>query len=144
MTKISHTFWVHKQMTEMTTEEWESLCDNCGVCCLEKLEDEDGNIYYTSVACKYLDSQSCTCRVYHRRSVAAPTCLKITPYNIYQLSWLPDTCAYMKVFKRERLEWWHHLISGDRETVHDAGISIRGKSISGQYIHPDDIEAYLL
>jgi len=127
---IMEKFWLKKAFTEMTREEWEALCDGCGVCCLEKLEDEDtGEIFYTNVTCGHLDNNSCKCRIYGERYDKAPECFDLTPENIDDVPWLPDTCAYRLINEGQPLFWWHYLISGNRDSVHNAGISIRSRSL---------------
>ncbi len=124
-------FWRRKRPTEMTTQEWESLCDGCGQCCLHKLEDVDsGALAVTDVACAYLDLGSCRCSDYANRMKNVPDCVKITPENAGRLPWLPETCAYRLVARGDDLAWWHPLVSGDPETVHQAGISVRGRAVS--------------
>jgi uncharacterized protein len=121
-------FWQRKTLAEMTTEEWESLCDGCGRCCLNKLEDEDtGEIYYTDVGCRLLDGRACRCRDYDNRSTVVEDCVRLTPQNIGEISWLPPTCAYRLLAQGHDLYWWHPLVSNDPGTVHSAGISVRGR-----------------
>jgi uncharacterized cysteine cluster protein YcgN (CxxCxxCC family) len=145
MLKSCNPFWKSKSLAEMTKVEWESLCDGCGRCCLEKLEDEDtGQIYYTSVACRFLDIYRCRCTVYEQRTDSEPDCLYLTPENIKQISWLPVTCAYRRLAEGKDLEWWHPLVSGDADTVHEAHISVRGKVLSGKHVHADELEAYIV
>ncbi len=118
----------------MTPNEWESLCDRCGLCCLHKLEDENsGKVIYIGIACEFLDTENCQCLVYENRHFAAPDCIALTQKNIRQIKWLPDTCAYRRLAEGRRLEWWHPLLSGDPATVHQAGISVRNKVTSGKY-----------
>ncbi len=122
-------FWREKGLEDMTEEEWESLCDGCGKCCLYKLEDEDtGEILFTRVACKLLDVQSCRCTGYQERSYRVPDCLNLRN-GFWQFHWLPSTCAYRLLAKGEDLPAWHPLVSGDEKSVHDAGISVRGFAI---------------
>ena len=124
-------FWRRLTLEEMSADEWESLCDGCGRCCLNKLEDEDtGVIEWTSVACRLLDLDACSCSDYPNRQVHVPDCVKLTPEKARTVPWLPPTCAYRLVAEGKELYWWHPLVSGDRETVHQAGVSVRGRSVS--------------
>jgi uncharacterized cysteine cluster protein YcgN (CxxCxxCC family) len=124
-------FWEKKALAEMTPAEWESLCDGCGRCCLKKLEDEDtGEIAYTDVACKLLDRDRCRCLSYAHRHELVPDCVALDLDDKKTFDWLPTTCAYRKLANGEPLDWWHPLVSGDPDTVHRAGISVRGRSLS--------------
>lgn len=121
-------FWETKTLAEMTPQEWELLCDGCGKCCLIGLEDADtGQIYLTDVACRLLDGATCRCRDYENRKAHVPDCVRLTPENVGELAWLPRTCAYRLIHQGEPLRPWHPLVSGDPESVHAAGISVRGK-----------------
>ncbi len=138
-------FWKEKKLLEMTTQEWESLCDGCGRCCLEKLEDPDtGEVFYTSVTCQFLDTWACRCICYKERNILMPDCLEMMPGEISAIQWLPKTCAYRRIHEGHDLSWWHPLVSGDAETVHKAGISVRHKVISATHVLPDQLEAYIL
>lgn len=122
-------FWKTKALAEMTETEWESLCDGCGKCCLIGLEDEDtGEIYLTDVACQLFDSGACRCSDYANRQERVHDCVKLTPQNVPELTWLPKTCAYRLVAQGRDLFWWHPLISGSPDTVHEANVSVRGKT----------------
>jgi uncharacterized cysteine cluster protein YcgN (CxxCxxCC family) len=124
-------FWKRKRLAEMTPEEWESLCDGCGRCCLLKLEDEDTQeILYTRLACKLLDIGTCRCGSYETRHQKVPDCVRLTPESAGTLEWLPPSCAYRLVANGEDLAWWHPLVSGNAETVHEAGISVRDFAVS--------------
>ncbi len=132
-------FWKRKRLDEMTREEWELLCDNCGRCCLLKLEDaETAEIHYSDVACKLLDHESCRCSKYPRRHKYVPDCVVLTPENLKELDWMPSTCAYRLLRDGKELYWWHPLVSGDRNTVHLAGISVRGRAIAEGEAEPED------
>lgn len=124
-------FWKRKSLSSMSTEEWESLCDGCALCCLQKLEDEDtGDIYFTDIACRLLDTASCRCTNYAARAELVKTCLVLSPDTPDAFRWLPATCAYRRLAEGEDLPDWHPLITGNPDTVHDAGISARGKCAS--------------
>jgi uncharacterized cysteine cluster protein YcgN (CxxCxxCC family) len=133
-------FWKTKKLSEMTNAEWESLCDGCGRCCLVKLEDEDtGKIHFTDVACSLFDGETCRCKDYKNRAKVVSDCVKLTPQNVRELNWLPKTCAYRLIDQGRPLEWWHPLVSGDPETVAQAGISMRGRTTSENDVHPMDL-----
>ncbi len=124
-------FWKTKTLAEMTPEEWESLCDGCGRCCLIKLEDEDtGDIAVTRLACKLLDLGTCRCSKYEIRHAYVPDCVVLTPKDIEEMRWLPETCAYRLIHEGDDLRWWHPLVSGTPDTIHEAGISVRNMAIS--------------
>lgn len=124
-------FWRQKSLQEMTQTEWESLCDGCAKCCLEKLEDvETSEISYTNVACRLLDCEACRCTNYTERQRFVPDCILLTPKNILQLHWMPSTCAYRLLSEGKDLPSWHPLITNDPESVHRAGISVRGRVVS--------------
>ena len=133
-------FWQAKRLEQMTVQEWESLCDGCGLCCLIRFEDEDsGEIIPTRVSCKLFDSQTCGCKDYENRRAYVPDCIKLTPWNIDDLLWMPKSCAYRRVHEGRDLASWHPLVSGDPESVHKAGVSIRGQTISEDVLDdPED------
>ena len=135
-------FWRTKRLDEMSDAEWESLCDGCGQCCRVKLEDvEDGGVVVTEVACRLLDTHACRCTDYANRHAEVPACLRLDPSNIDGLDWLPETCGYRRVARGEELEAWHPLISGDPESVHRAGISVRGRVVPEAAI--GDLDTFL-
>lgn len=124
-------FWKRKTLTEMTRPEWESLCDGCGRCCLLKLEDTDtGEIAYTDIACSLLDQDKCRCTDYPNRQKRVPDCVVLTAANVGSLGWMPSTCAYRLLAEGKDLYWWHPLVSGDPESVYQAGVSVRYRVVS--------------
>lgn len=126
--EIAEPFWRTKSLEELDSAEWESLCDGCGRCCLVKLQDEDTEaIAYTDIGCKLLDEDGCRCRDYPNRQAVVPDCVRLTPQTVRAIDWLPTSCAYRLVEEGRDLYWWHHLVSGDRDTVHQVGVSVRGK-----------------
>jgi uncharacterized cysteine cluster protein YcgN (CxxCxxCC family) len=123
-------FW-EAPIKSLDRQEWEALCDGCGKCCLHKLEDDQtGELHATNVACRLLDRTSCRCSNYKLRRVFVPDCVRLDAANLGKIDWLPSTCAYRLRAEDKPLHEWHYLISGDRETVHEAGISVRGWTIS--------------
>ena len=123
-------FWRSKTLAEMTRAEWESLCDGCGKCCLHKIEDaDDGRYYYTDVACRLLNLGTCQCKNYADRRLHVPDCVELTADEVGSLGWLPSSCAYRLLAAGKDLPWWHPLVSGDPETVHKAGASVRGRAV---------------
>ena len=138
-------FWQRKQLAELSAEEWESLCDGCARCCLHKYEDEDSEeLFNTRVVCRLLDEDRCQCTSYHDRHKYVPECLYLKPQQVSEFHWLPKSCAYRTVSEGRPLPWWHHLVSGNRETVHEAGISVRGKVISEEHVHPDGWDEHII
>nr|WP_314436849.1 YcgN family cysteine cluster protein [uncultured Brevundimonas sp.] len=124
-------YWQTKTLAEMSPREWENLCDGCGLCCVIRFEDEDtGDVIPTRVHCKLFDPDACTCADYANRQAQVPDCIKLTPNNIERLAWMPKSCAYRRLNEGRPLAAWHHLISGSRETVHTAGVSVRRQTIS--------------
>ena len=123
-------FW-ELPLAKLASDEWEALCDGCGKCCLNKLEDEDtGEVALTNVACRLLDGQSCLCSDYANRKQRVPDCVKLTPKRVAAIDWLPPTCAYRLLGEGKDLPWWHPLVSGSAETVHEAGVSVRGRTVA--------------
>ena len=126
---MNEPFWRSKRLADMTSAEWESLCDGCGRCCLVKLEDEDtGDIHTTDIACRLFDEATCRCADYANRSQKVPDCVRLTPQNVGELGWLPVTCGYRLVSEGRDLPWWHPLVSGTPDTVVEAKISVLGRT----------------
>ncbi|ETD81901.1 YcgN family cysteine cluster protein [Rhodobacter capsulatus] len=138
-------FWT-LPLTRLTPAEWEALCDGCGKCCLNKLEYEDtGELEFTRVACRLLDGESCRCRNYEIRHQFVPECVRLTPKSLKKsVYWMPATCAYRLRYEGRPLEPWHYLISGDPETVHDAGQSVRGWTVSEAEVPEEDWQDYII
>ena len=142
---IEKDFWKKKSLAEMTIEEWETLCDGCGICCMYKIEDEEtGEINLTSVACRFLDPDTVTCQLYDSRFSAMPTCIKLTPSKVEHLEWLPDTCAYRLILQGKPLPDWHPLVSGDPGSIHRAGLSVKGRILRESDVNLDDLEDYIV
>jgi uncharacterized cysteine cluster protein YcgN (CxxCxxCC family) len=136
-------FWESKALDQMSAVEWDSLCDGCGRCCLHKLrDDETDEIHFTSVACRLLDLATCRCTDYANRQRRIPDCVRLTPSLLREIDWLPPSCAYRRLAEGRRLEWWHPLVSGDPDTVHQAGVSIVGRAISERRAGP--LENYVV
>lgn len=123
---VDKPYWEEKTLAEMTAGEWEALCDGCGKCCMSKLIDDDTDeIYYTTVACRLFDADSCRCSDYENRQQKVSDCVKLTPQNVGEIAWLPTTCAYRLLNEGKPLFDWHPLISGDANSVHKADISMQ-------------------
>ncbi len=141
MTKPKKNFWDRKNLTEINKIEWESLCDGCARCCLLKLEDEEsGKIFFTDVACKLLNTNSCRCRSYTNRVARVAECLVLDLNHPEHFAMLPQSCAYRRLSEGRPLANWHPLVSGDPQSIHHAGISVRDKCVPEAHIHPDDLE----
>lgn len=133
---MSRPWWETTALPDMDRAQWEALCDGCGLCCVHKLEDEEtGELFPTNVACRMLDRKSGQCSDYRNRRAHVPDCLRLTLRTLSEIDWLPETCGYVRVAAGLPLPDWHHLVSGDREAVHAAGISVRGWTVS-----EDDVE----
>jgi len=138
-------FWKTRSLDELTTEQWESLCDGCGQCCLVKLEDADsGDVFYTDVVCYLLDQDACRCGDYKQRCILVPDCVKLTPDNLQDLSWMPVDCAYRRLAEGRELAWWHPLVSGSSATVHESGASVKGKAICETEVDINDLEEHIV
>lgn len=138
-------FWEEKTLDEMNDQEWEALCDGCARCCLIKLEDEDtGQIVTSDVHCKLMDTNDCSCTQYMERQKLVPDCIKLTPQNVREIKWMPVTCAYRRLLEGKGLAWWHPLISGTRETVHQAGISVKDRAVSEELVGEDEWEDHIV
>lgn len=136
MGALRERFW-ERPLAELTNAEWEALCDGCGRCCLHKIEDEDsGEIAETNVACTLLDIRTARCRDYAHRKAFVPDCLRLTLKIVDSVEWLPSTCAYRRRAAGRPLPDWHYLLSGDRDAVIDAGVSVAGRVVSEDVAGP--------
>ncbi len=142
---VEKPFWQTKSLAEMSKSEWESLCDGCGRCCLVKLEDDDtGDIHLTRLSCRLLNVKTCRCSSYETRFEKMADCVEITRKKIAKIKWLPMTCAYRVLAEGRDLAWWHPLVSGDPETVHAAGISVRSLAMSEARVKQENYARYII
>ena len=142
---MEYGFWRTKPLAELSNDEWEALCDGCGKCCLNKLQDDvSDEIYYTRVACKLLDVRHSRCSDYANRLNRVPDCVDLRSLPPEQYHWLPATCAYRLVAEGKDLPSWHYLQSGKRSLVHKATCTVRGRAISEESVHPDDLEDHII
>ena len=138
-------FWERLALEEMSTAQWEALCDGCGRCCLTKLEDIDtGAIAFTCVSCTLLDTGTARCTDYAARFKKVPDCLAITPDMAHDSPWLPPTCAYRRIAEGRGLAWWHPLVSGDPRTVELAGVSVAGRVVSEDDVEVEELEDFIV
>ncbi|MCJ8138731.1 YcgN family cysteine cluster protein [Falsirhodobacter halotolerans] len=139
-------FWDTVPLSKMTPQEWEALCDGCGKCCLNKIEFEDTNeIAFTRLACKLLDGETCLCSSYANRHDFVPDCVQLTPKKLPEIAyWLPRTCAYRLLHQGDPLPEWHHLLTGDRNSIHRAGASVQGWTVPEFQVSEEDWEDYLI
>lgn len=139
-------FWEKKPLDKLTQQEWEALCDGCGKCCLNKLEDEDtGQVALTRVACRLLDDSNCRCSQYDIRHHFIPECIVLKPDNLdTHAYWMPQTCAYRLLWEGKPLFDWHPLISGTAESVHEAGVSVRDMTVSEFEVPIEEWEDYII
>lgn len=144
--ELREKFWARVPLKEMRPAEWEALCDGCGKCCLNKIEDADtGEVFLTRVACRLLDDASCRCTQYDIRKSLVPECITLSPETIEEHAyWMPQSCAYRLLWDGKPLPDWHPLLTGDPESVHAAGISIRGMSVPEFEVDEDDWEAHII
>ena len=139
-------FWEKYPLDRLSQAEWEALCDGCGKCCLNKLEDEEtGEVALTRIACRLLDDSTCRCGQYATRHQFVPECIVLSPKNMDKNAyWMPETCAYKLLWQGKRLYDWHPLISGDPQSVHDAGVSVQGITTPEFEVPEDEWEDYII
>jgi len=136
-------FWKSKSLRSMTRDEWESLCDGCGKCCLHKIEDDDGKVHLTVVACRLLDPATARCRDYENRKSLVPGCVRITPRNVRKLA-LPHSCAYRTLAEGRELPRWHPLVTGDPGSTRNAGRAVGPWVLSEEDVPEDELEEYVV
>ncbi len=137
--KLSKPFWERNTLDEMSKPEWESLCDGCGKCCLLRMEDADTEaVYVTDIRCKLLDGATCRCKNYKTRKLYVPDCVQLTAKNVRKLAWIPRTCAYRLLAEGKELPDWHYLVSGSRETIFDAGMSVQDATVCEKTVDAAD------
>jgi len=138
-------FWKKKSLTELNNDEWESLCDGCGRCCLQKLENEDnGEVHYTQLVCHLYDMAECECSDYENRSKLVKNCVKLNASKVKEFHWLPTTCAYRLLSEGKALYDWHPLISGTSSSVVNAGIGIKGRVLPEQVVNEEEWEEHVV
>ncbi|MDP2737545.1 MAG: YcgN family cysteine cluster protein [Pseudorhodobacter sp.] len=139
-------FWETIPLDRMTPAEWEALCDGCGKCCLNKIEfEDDGEVAFTRIACRLLDGDTCRCTHYQTRRQFVPECIQISPASLPNIAyWLPRTCAYLLLYQGKPLYRWHPLISGDANSVHDAGVSVQGWTVPETEVEEADWEDHII
>ena len=142
-------FWQNKSLTEMNRDEWESLCDHCGKCCLLKLQDdkasdEEESVYYTNVICNLFDKSDGHCTDYWNREERVPTCIKLTQDNLADLEWMPPSCSYKRVMEGRGLAKWHHLITGDKNTIHKKSKSVLGRVVFENEVDEKELEEHIV
>ena len=142
---MTNRFWETRSLDKMSPQEWEALCDSCGHCCLVKLEEEDtGDLYITNVACRQLDLTSCSCKDYEHRTQQVATCVQLSFEELSEFTWLPDTCAYRRLWRGLPLPEWHPLITGSHLAMEKSGISICAFAQSEEFIHPDQLQDHVI
>ena len=145
-------FWQSKSLTEMNRDEWESLCDHCGKCCLLKLQDDDpedeeddaNSVYYTNVVCNLFDKNDGHCTDYWNRETLVPTCVRLTQDNLADLEWMPPSCSYRRIMEGRGLPNWHHLITGDKNTIHEKNKSVLGRVVFEKEVDEENLEEHIV
>ncbi|WP_308915397.1 YcgN family cysteine cluster protein [Jannaschia sp. LMIT008] len=145
MPRLRPRFW-ERPLSKLTPAEWEALCDGCGKCCLNKLEDEEtGEVAFTDVACRLLDDATCRCAHYAQRKVFVPDCVVLTPKSLPDVAYfMPTTCAYRRLHEGRPLPRWHPLLTGDPDSPHDAGASLRCRTASEMEVAEDEWEDHVI
>ena len=151
-------FWQNKTLAEMNSEEWESICDGCGKCCLHKFIDDDEaeeaaptdvikdgeQIHYTNIVCGLLNTKTCSCTQYEERTKLVPDCVKLTKENLDDIFFMPPSCSYRRLHEGRGLPSWHPLLNkGKKSAMHQAGMSVRGKTVYDHDVDLDNFEDYI-
>jgi uncharacterized protein len=159
MTKSVEPFWQSKTLAQMTRPEWESLCDGCAKCCLHKLIDDDNQddmvdtqhmeeneqLHFTSIACRYLNDKKCECKVYAKRTELVPNCVQLTQDNLDQIFYMPSSCTYRRLAEGRGMPSWHPLLNkGKKAKMHKADMSVRGKVLFDDMVDEDQYEDYIV
>ena len=139
-------FWQTKSLQEMDSQEWESICDGCGQCCVMQLENEETNqLFFTDVACRLFDADTCQCTSYQDRQTHVPSCMVMNPENVHECAeFAPPTCAYKLLIEGQGLYDWHPLVSKNPNSVHNAGISVKNKVTSENEVDLNKLEERII
>ena len=141
---MGNKFWETKNLIDMNENEWESLCDKCGKCCVIKLEDFDTQeVHYTNVSCKLLCEKSASCKDYENRKSIVPDCIILSPDNLKDLKWMPETCAYKLLNEGKNLPYWQHLLSGNDKEIVNSGNSVKNRVTNENKIKIKDLPDYI-
>jgi uncharacterized cysteine cluster protein YcgN (CxxCxxCC family) len=139
---LQNKFWKNKKLNEFSEEEWESICSNCGKCCLVKLQDDETEeVFYTNLVCRYFDHNNCKCSIYDTRRIVVPECLKLDMSNIDKIEWMPKTCAYRILYESKDLPDWHPLVTG---SLLKSAYSIKGRCTCQTKVDEDDWEDFII
>lgn len=155
-------FWQSKKLTEMTRSEWESLCDGCAKCCLNKFIDDESTddlselqptdhikegeqVVYSSIACYLLNEKSCQCSQYSKRTKLVPDCVQLTQDNLADVFFMPPSCTYRRLQEGRGMPSWHPLLhKGKKSAMHKVGMSVRGKIVKDDDVELEDFEDYIV
>jgi len=141
---LGNKFWETKNLIDMNENEWESLCDKCGKCCVIKLEDFDTQqVHYTNVSCKLLCEKSASCKDYENRKSIVPDCIILSPDNLKDLKWMPETCAYKLLNEGKNLPYWHPLLSGNDKEIVKSGNSVKNRVTNENEIKIKNLPDYI-
>ena len=141
---LGNKFWETKNLIDMNENEWESLCDKCGKCCVIKLEDFDTQqVHYTNVSCKLLCEKSASCKDYENRKSIVPDCIILSPDNLKDLKWMPETCAYKLLNEGKNLPYWHPLLCGNDKEIVNSGNSVKNRVTNENEIKIKNLPDYI-